>query len=81
MQKKVRGFWLVDVASALQANVGRAGSAAGASYTLVGAILLLGGAGYVLDEWLGMAPWLLFTGLALGMVVGFYELVRITRPR
>ena len=81
MQKKVRGFWLVDVASALQANVGRAGSAAGASYTLVGAILLLGGAGNVHKKRLGMAPWLLFTGLALGMVVGFYELVRITRPR
>ena len=81
MQRKDPGFSIVAAARALQANVSHAGPAAGAGYTLVGAIILLGGAGYLLDGWLGTAPWLLCAGLGLGIVVGFYELVRMTRPR
>jgi len=47
-------------ARALQQNVQRAGPAAGASYTLIGAIILLGGIGYGLDVWLGTSrPWFL----------------------
>lgn len=60
----------------LQENVRRAGPAAGASYTLIGAILLLGGIGYALDTWQGSAPWFLLAGLLLGIVVGFYELAK-----
>ena len=53
-----------------------ANSAAMASYTMTGAIVLLGGIGYWLDGWLGTSPWLLFGGLLLGLVVGFYELAK-----
>ena len=60
----------------LQDNVTRSGSAIAASYTLVGALLLLGGIGYAIDYWRGTSPWFLLGGLALGMVVGFYELVK-----
>jgi F0F1-type ATP synthase assembly protein I len=60
----------------LQATVSSADSAAMASYTLIGAIVLLGGAGYGLDRWLGTTPWLLLGGLLLGLVVGFYELAK-----
>ncbi len=60
----------------LQENVRRAGPAAGASYTLSGAIILLGGIGYALDAWRGTAPWFLLAGLLLGIVVGFYELAK-----
>jgi F0F1-type ATP synthase assembly protein I len=60
----------------LQDNVTRSGSAIAASYTLVGALLLLGGIGYAVDYWRGTSPWFLLGGLALGMVVGFYELVK-----
>jgi F0F1-type ATP synthase assembly protein I len=49
---------------------------AGASYTLVGAIILLGGIGYAVDRWQGTAPWFLVAGLALGIIVGFYELIK-----
>jgi F0F1-type ATP synthase assembly protein I len=43
---------------------------------MIGAIVLLGGGGYALDEWLGTSPWFLFGGLMLALVVGFYELAK-----
>jgi F0F1-type ATP synthase assembly protein I len=60
----------------LQENVRRSGPAAAASYTLIGAIVLLGGIGYALDLWLETAPWFLLGGLLMGLVVGFYELAK-----
>ena len=74
--KKGEPFSLTDAAKSLQDNVSRSGSAASASYTLIGAIILLGGLGYACDSWRSTAPWGLFTGLMLGIVVGFYELIR-----
>jgi len=58
----------------VHATVQRGGPAAAASYALIGAILLCGGLGYAFDEWAGMSPWGLLTGLAVGLVVGFYQL-------
>jgi ATP synthase protein I len=63
-------------AKSLQDNFLRAGPAMSASYTLIGAILVLGGIGYALDAWLGTSPWCLLVGLLLGIVVGFYELAK-----
>ena len=60
----------------LQDNVTRAGPAMAASYTLVGAIAVLGGLGYAVDRWRGTSPWFLLAGLMLGIVVGFYELFK-----
>lgn len=60
----------------LQENVERAGPAAGASYTLIGAIILLGGIGFALDAWRGTSPWFLLGGLLLGVVVGMWELAK-----
>jgi len=73
--------WLVRSFSVLQDTAMRAGPAAAASYMLVGAILLLGAAGYGLDQWLGTRPWFLLGGLLLGVIVGFYELVKTTWRR
>jgi F0F1-type ATP synthase assembly protein I len=64
---------------AVQDTVRSAGPAAGAGYTLIGALLLLGAIGYGLDRWLGTSPWCLLAGMLLGMVAGFYELIKITR--
>ena len=75
------GFVSTRSLKALQANIIRSGPAAAVSYTLIGAILLLGGIGYALDEWLDTAPWCLLGGLILGLIVGFYELARtLWRP-
>jgi F0F1-type ATP synthase assembly protein I len=60
----------------MQENVARSGPVAGAAYTLVGGIILLGGIGYAIDAWQDTSPWFLVTGLFLGIVVGFYELVK-----
>jgi F0F1-type ATP synthase assembly protein I len=76
MAKRSRPFPFARSAKSLQDNVTQAGPAASASYTLIGAILLLGGIGYAVDSWQGTAPWGLFAGLLLGIVVGFYELVK-----
>jgi F0F1-type ATP synthase assembly protein I len=81
MRKPNRPFSFGKSAKSLQENVTRAGPAAAASYTLIGAIILLGGIGYAVDSWQGTAPWGLVIGLLLGVVVGFYELVMMTRQR
>ena len=60
----------------LQDNIRRAGPAATAGYSLIGAILLLGGAGHLLDRWQETEPWGLLAGLLLGLLVGFYELAK-----
>ena len=61
----------------LQENLRRSGPAVTAGYTLMGAILLLGGIGYGLDAWRGTSPAFLVTGLLLGIVVGFVQLAKI----
>jgi F0F1-type ATP synthase assembly protein I len=76
MAKTRRESALARAARGLQENVSRSGPVAGASYSLIGAILLLGGLGYALDRWWAFEPWGLVAGLALGIVVGFYELVK-----
>jgi F0F1-type ATP synthase assembly protein I len=47
----------------------------------MGALLLLGGIGYAVDHWQGTSPWGLVAGLGLGLVVGFYELIKTIWPR
>jgi ATP synthase protein I len=81
MAKKIRPFSFSRSAKSLQENAQNAGTAAGASYTLIGAIIVLGGLGYAWDRWQGSAPWGLLIGLLLGIVVGFYDLVKTTWPR
>lgn len=78
MAEKGRRFPFARSARSLQENVAQSAPVAAAAYSLVGGIILLGGAGYALDRWLGTDPWLLIGGLTSGIVVGFYELVKLT---
>ena len=68
---------LARALKALQANMASVGPAVAASYTLLGAILLLGGIGYALDARFGTSPALVASGLVLGVVVGLYQLARM----
>jgi F0F1-type ATP synthase assembly protein I len=76
-----RGPFLGQALKHLQENLRKAGPAVTAGYTLIGAILLLGGVGYGLDVWLETSPWLLLAGLLMGIVVGFYELIKVAWPK
>jgi ATP synthase protein I len=81
MAQKDSRFSFARSVQVFQENVSRAGPAATASYSLIGAIVVLGGLGYAVDRWLGSAPWGAFIGLMLGLVAGFYELVKAARSR
>ena len=62
---------------AFQEGVQQSEEAATGSYTLIGAIILLGGIGYALDLWRGSSHWFLLGGLVLGLIVGFWELAKV----
>jgi len=81
MAKKNRSFSYSRSAKSLQENAERAGSEAGAAHALVGGILVLGGIGYAVDKWRDTSPWGLIIGLLLGVIVGFYDLVKTTARR
>jgi F0F1-type ATP synthase assembly protein I len=68
---------LTRAMKALQANMESVGPAVAASYTLTGAILLLGGGGYALDRRFDTAPAFVVTGLLLGVGAGLYHLAKI----
>jgi F0F1-type ATP synthase assembly protein I len=77
MADKDRESSLARSTRALQHQAEQAGPAAGAGYTLIGAILLFGGIGYAVDRWQGGAShWFLLGGLLLGIIVGMYELAK-----
>ena len=81
MTRKDDLSWVTRSAKSLQENAAQSGRYAGASYTLIGGIILLGGIGYAVDSWQGTSPWFLLAGLTLGIIVGFYELVKTVWPR
>ena len=66
---------------AFQESVRKSGPAAMGSYSLIGAIILMGGIGYAVDQWRGTSPWFLLGGLLLGLIVGFYELAKAVFKR
>ena len=52
------------------------GTLSGVGLTLVISTVLGLWGGYVLDRWLGSAPWLMLVGLGLGIAAGFVNLFR-----
>ena len=58
---------------AVQDTLDRGEPAMLASYSLIGAILLLGAAGYLTDRWLDSGPWGLLIGLIVGLLIGLYR--------
>ena len=72
---------LSDANRELQQTLTRSEPRIAASYALVGAILLFGGAGYALDRWLDTSPWILAGGLLMGLGIGFANLALSLRRR
>ena len=68
-------------AKSFQENIKKSAPFAAASYTLIGAIILFGLLGYLIDRWQGTSPWFLLGGLLLGIIVGFYDLAKVVWRR
>ncbi len=68
---------LANSFSYLQKIIRQSGPAMGASYTLIGAILILGTLGYFIDKWRDSSPLFLILGLAIGIIIGFYEIAKV----
>jgi F0F1-type ATP synthase assembly protein I len=81
MTGKNRRSWLTHSVDEFQENMTKAAPVAGVGYTLIGAILVLGGGGYAIDRWQETSPWWMLGGLGLGLIVGFYELAKAVWPR
>ncbi len=56
----------------------KSGIAYAAALSLFASVVTLSGAGWLMDRWLGTAPWLLVAGVVLGAAVGFYQFIRLT---
>ena len=56
----------------------KGGIAYAAALTLFASVASMTGVGWLLDRWLGTAPWLLGFGIVLGAVAGFYQFIRLT---
>lgn len=48
-----------------------------AALTFVLLTVAMLGLGWLLDRWLGTAPWLVVTGIVVGAGAGFYQFVRL----
>jgi ATP synthase protein I len=56
----------------------KSGIAYAAALTLFAAVVTFCGLGWLIDRWLGTAPWLMGVGLVIGAGAGFYEFIRLT---
>ncbi len=61
----------------LQKLMQEMGPAAGASYSLIAALLLLGGLGFFADKHFHTSPVFVLIGMGLGLVVGMYEIAKV----
>jgi F0F1-type ATP synthase assembly protein I len=68
-----------DAVESMQHNLSRDEPAIVASYGMIGAIMLVGGAGFWADRYFGTQPWCLLAGLVAGLGIGFYRLARVLR--
>ena len=67
--------------TSLQDELGARERPMSVSYGIVGAILVLGAIGFILDRILESTPWLMLGGLFLGLAIGFYSLRRFITSR
>jgi ATP synthase protein I len=56
----------------------KSGLAYAAAFSLFASVAGFCGFGWLLDRWLGTAPWLMVAGLVLGAAAGFFQFVKVT---
>tara|TARA_Y100000996_G_C22238741_1_gene526759 strand:- start:278 stop:550 length:273 start_codon:yes stop_codon:yes gene_type:complete len=62
-----------------QKVLSQAGPAASASYSLIASILLFIFIGFYIDDRFETSPFGIIIGMVLGLVVGFYQMVKIAK--
>jgi F0F1-type ATP synthase assembly protein I len=63
----------------MQQTLDRGAPGVMASYSVIGSVILLGGAGYLVDRYMNTGPWGVFGGLLAGVAIGLYQLAQIIR--
>ncbi|HKZ01791.1 MAG TPA: AtpZ/AtpI family protein [Pyrinomonadaceae bacterium] len=61
-----------------QETTRKSGIAYAAALTLFVSVASMSGVGWLLDRWLGTAPWLLAAGLVVGAIAGLIEFFILT---
>jgi ATP synthase protein I len=56
----------------------KSGIAYAAAISLFVSVAVFCGFGWMMDRWLGTAPWFLVGGLVLGAIAGFTQFIRLT---
>jgi len=56
----------------------KSGIAYAAALSLFASVVVFCGLGWLVDRWLGTAPWFLGGGVVLGAAVGLFEFFRLT---
>ena len=56
----------------------QSGPAAAASYGLIASILIFTYFGWIIDRKIDSTPFAILIGMLLGMIIGFYHLIKVT---
>jgi len=56
----------------------KSGIAYAAAIALFASVVTFCGLGWLVDRWLGTAPWFLVGGLVLGAAAGFFQFIRLS---
>ena len=78
--EKDKGKGQVDIVKnfkSFQNIVKQSGPAAAASYGLIASILIFTYFGWIIDRKIDSSPFAILIGVLLGMIVGFYHLIKI----
>ena len=80
MSKKEKGKGQIDIVENFESfqNIAKqSGPAAAASYSLIASIIIFTYFGWIIDRIIDSSPFAILIGVLLGMIVGFYHLIKI----
>ena len=79
-KKKDKGKGQIDIVEnfkSFQNIVKQSGPAAAASYGLIASILIFTYFGWMIDRKIDSSPFAILIGMLMGMIVGFYHLIKV----
>ena len=79
-KEKEKGEGQIDIVEnfkSFQNIVKQSGPAAAASYGLIASILIFTYFGWIIDREIDSSPFAILIGMLLGMIIGFYHLIKV----